>query len=266
MVQMHKILPSPPLTGIVKFFYTLSNHSSQASGILVNHPQGSIDMLFMLKGQLLFGKQQSHAIEAKKMVIIGQQSSYFQCNFEQQAQIIGIAFQPTAFSQLSLFSPADFTDHCSGEVETEYSFLRSLYGYLLEQNSLQTQLELLETTLIEHLHKHQPQTPIAWDLLLKHMHHFQGQTPIKTLAKKANMSERNFRRHFKNTIGISPKKYATIIRFNAALAQLSSLQSNNSLAIDYYDQNHLIKEFKKFTNYTPQQYFKINPLLPNLFK
>ena len=78
---------------------------------------------------------------------------------------------------------------------------------------------------------------------------------VDQLAYDANMSIRTFERHFIDQVGISPKLFCNITRFNYALAlKFKNPQLDwTSIAstCGYYDQMHLIKDFKKFAGYTP---------------
>jgi hypothetical protein len=67
--------------------------------------------------------------------------------------------------------------------------------------------------------------------------------------------ERNFKKH----LGISPQSYLLIRRFLNAYMDLDSLTSKDLLqiAIDngYYDDNHFIKDFRRFSGVPPKTYF-----------
>ncbi|WP_170234266.1 helix-turn-helix domain-containing protein [Segetibacter aerophilus] len=85
---------------------------------------------------------------------------------------------------------------------------------------------------------------------------------ITRYAEKANMSVRNFERRFIEQVGISPKLYSRLLRFNnAIITRLKHPESNwTSIAYEcgYYDQMHMIKDFKQFANLNPS-----NLLQPN---
>lgn len=72
------------------------------------------------------------------------------------------------------------------------------------------------------------------------------------------LSERSLERHFKQRMGISPKTYLRICRFNAVKSRLEQdpTCSWQELAFTsgYYDQSHFIKEFKQFAGKTPSEY------------
>jgi hypothetical protein len=74
------------------------------------------------------------------------------------------------------------------------------------------------------------------------------------------MSVRNFQRKFKEQVGISPKLYTKNFRFNESLKLkiMHPEQSWASVAYEcgYFDQMHLIKDFKAFTGFTPFDFFK----------
>jgi AraC-like DNA-binding protein len=67
--------------------------------------------------------------------------------------------------------------------------------------------------------------------------------------------ERNFKKH----LGISPQSYLLIRRFLNAYIDLDSFTSKDLLqiAIDngYYDDNHFIKDFRRFSGVPPKTYF-----------
>lgn len=68
--------------------------------------------------------------------------------------------------------------------------------------------------------------------------------------------ERNFKKH----LGISPQSYLLMRRFLNAYIDLDSFTSKDLLhvAIDngYYDDNHFIKDFRRFSGVPPKAYFK----------
>lgn len=68
--------------------------------------------------------------------------------------------------------------------------------------------------------------------------------------------ERNFKRH----VGMSPKEYISIRRFLKAYLDLHSSGAKDLLqvALDhgYYDDNHFIKDFRRFSGVPPKTYFQ----------
>ena len=85
------------------------------------------------------------------------------------------------------------------------------------------------------------------------------ETPmIEELAGELSVGRRTLERAFLATIGISPKQYAGILRTQHFLKALSRADTENitGLAYEcgYYDQSHLIRDFKMRTGITPGKY------------
>ncbi|SFG80337.1 helix-turn-helix domain-containing protein [Pedobacter insulae] len=91
------------------------------------------------------------------------------------------------------------------------------------------------------------------------------QRDLFNLQKKYKVTERTMERLFKSAIGVSPKTFQRLARFEKTLALLKSHDYNNSANVgyllDYTDQSHFIKDFKQFTNITPAQFRRNNFLL-----
>lgn len=91
--------------------------------------------------------------------------------------------------------------------------------------------------------------------------------PIEEYAAMANMSMRNFERKFREQVGTSPKLFCRMLRFNRALKLKlqtpSKCWTSIALECDYYDQMHMIRDFKKFAGISPTKLFE-NIFLPTL--
>jgi AraC-like DNA-binding protein len=96
-----------------------------------------------------------------------------------------------------------------------------------------------------------------------------GTIGINELAKKTGYTKRYLAMLFNEFIGVSPKTYASIIRFNQLYANWAKSTSANFYADFiykyYFDQAHFIKEFKKFTGYSPLKFSELGNEYGKLF-
>lgn len=89
--------------------------------------------------------------------------------------------------------------------------------------------------------------------------HGNGPISVKQLAEIACLSKKQFERYFSDMVGINPKKYLRIVRFQKV--RLLKKQKPNidftSLGYEcgYYDEAHFIHDFKKITGLTPGTFF-----------
>ncbi|WP_269515825.1 helix-turn-helix domain-containing protein [Brevundimonas subvibrioides] len=82
-----------------------------------------------------------------------------------------------------------------------------------------------------------------------------GAVRIDALADRAGLGERQFHRRFTAQVGVAPKLYARIVRFDAMLADRGRDPSRpwTALAQDhgYFDQSHLQRDFHAFAGTAP---------------
>ena len=82
----------------------------------------------------------------------------------------------------------------------------------------------------------------------------QGCLRVQTLADGTGLGLRQFERQFTSRLGIGPKVYARILRFEAAIHK-KSFSSLNWTAIacelGYFDQAHMIHDFQSLSNEKP---------------
>ena len=79
---------------------------------------------------------------------------------------------------------------------------------------------------------------------------------VGSVAVDLGVSERHLRRVFREAVGMSPKEFARLARFRRALraAREAGRQNWASIAAEtgYYDQAHLIEEFRSIAGVTPR--------------
>ena len=85
-----------------------------------------------------------------------------------------------------------------------------------------------------------------------------GACRVAAMANDTGLSARQFERRFLAQVGVPPKLYARIVRFNAALdhklrwpAQAWSRIANDH---DFYDQMHLVHDCRAFTGESPSRF------------
>ena len=88
----------------------------------------------------------------------------------------------------------------------------------------------------------------------------QGATNISQAAAEAGLGVRQFERQFRRQVGVAPKLYARIVRFNAALVAKASAPQRHwtdiAHAFGYYDQMHMIRDFEAFTGESPTVFLR----------
>jgi len=87
-----------------------------------------------------------------------------------------------------------------------------------------------------------------------------GRVSIEDLARSHGLTRQQFARTFRAAAGLPPKLFARITRFQALVRALLSTDvsrwASASLAVGYYDQAHMINEFRMFAGSSPTVFFR----------
>ena len=272
MLRFQKMLPNPKLREYVHYYFLVEPSPELAldnNQALKNHPQGTFDVMFALRGGLELENHKGAGIELGNIFLIAQQEGYFKIRFRPDSYIIGIVFYPEAFNKLFNFPVSELSN--SGRcVDDELSeTYHDLYHRL---HHLKSDFEI-PTLLNQFIEKELSRVDFSFtrfDALIRSIRLEHGEQSIKMLANQANMSERTLQRKVKNAIGVGPKSFSNIMRFKMVLETIVKYPEVDWQDIlylsGYYDQAHFIKEFKKYTGRTPSAFIKTEQLdLSTLF-
>lgn len=104
-----------------------------------------------------------------------------------------------------------------------------------------------------------PSPPIQICKALDLIHHTHGNLTVDELSEVACMSERQFQRVFKARLGINPKAYLRLIRFQKSYQYLKTHHPGSwpevAYQFGYADQAHFIRDFKTFSGASPKRAF-----------
>ncbi|HKG08135.1 MAG TPA: helix-turn-helix domain-containing protein [Pedobacter sp.] len=165
----------------------------------------------------------------------------------------GVSFYPHA---LKVFFQAD-ADDLTDEMPEILLLCKSQIGQQLEvaKNHLQ-RMHLLSDYLYQKLWSNRK--PERFINHIIHSNAVLATSSLYQLQKDLKISERQLERDFKRCVGISPKKFQRIIRFERALDLLSTADyrqlTSVAYQLGYYDQAHFIKDFSSFSGMSPYQF------------
>ncbi|WP_421764403.1 DUF6597 domain-containing transcriptional factor [Ekhidna sp.] len=201
--------------------------------------------------------------EQSSILFSSQISKYFFLENTARSGMLGIKLYPWAFFELFQQDVSNFTDKVE-DIQTLLSAKAD--GLKMISNSGHEAIHHAENWLSKHLSTIQIQEKTRSSVTAIFESH--GLIDIAILAKDINLSTRQFERHFKKVIGLTPKFYCRIIRFNyifEVIKEQSSSWIRTALQSGYFDQSHFIKNFKEFTGEEPSKYGFDEVNLANFF-
>ncbi|OMP66280.1 helix-turn-helix transcriptional regulator [Domibacillus epiphyticus] len=133
---------------------------------------------------------------------------------------------------------------------------------IISANGISRIIERVELKLMRFLLMSKSKPNYLLQTGLQYIYVNKGVISIRSLAEKLNYSERNIRRTFHKELGVSPKEFSGIIRFQSLLQELNNSNqyrfANIAAKYGYSDQPHFINNFRRYYGMSPNQIFKIN--------
>ncbi len=165
-----------------------------------------------------------------------------------------IFLQPTALQRLLAIPTHHVADRSYPAVDVLGSGVDALWSLLAHATSFEQRVRLSETYLLRLLHDAEP-TTIAHIAMLTFRGH--GRLNVAEMAGLASLSIRQFERQFERELGMPPKRFARIARFQFALDSKLVDPARSWLdvahASGYYDQMHLVRDFHSLSGASPTQ-------------
>lgn len=207
-----------------------------------------------------------------KLTISGQVNFSSHLYADRHVEMIVVVFQPHTLS-LFMNMPASlfYNQEVSG-YSLENGGLHELSARISECEDNSACINYIEAWLLSQLSENLFDTTHRIrriDAAIRQILTF-PQTSVTELSSIACLSKKQFERLFNSFVGMNPKEYIRIVRFQKALAQMQRLSEEVSLAqvayaSGYADQSHFIREFRKFCGYTPMSLLKVSNPYSDLF-
>jgi AraC-like DNA-binding protein len=129
---------------------------------------------------------------------------------------------------------------------------------LAHAKTIDEQISILSSYLSQQQQSHKRHPDDITKFAISQLTQTKGIISLKELQQQTQLSERSLERKFKDTVGISPKMFSRIIRFQETLNQMRSNKydklSDIAYENDYADQAHFIRVFKEFTGFSPLEF------------
>ena len=183
----------------------------------------------------------------------------FRSDLGGSGRISGVSARLTPWG-LNVFSRGIVSEYAERRVDCRDVFPRysveALEERLARMRTPAARVGCVEAFLLKNLNLDRQDVSMQW--ACKQLDRTSGKCSIAALAKSVGISERTLERRFQSHIGATPKRYARIVRLRNAMLQRSVVSSwaEAAYAAGYYDQSHMIKDFRQFYGLSPESLFR----------
>jgi AraC-like DNA-binding protein len=261
--------PEPPLAAFVdSLWYSEGFEGSHKQERLL--PNGESGIIFDLReGPVRIYEAESpcNFNSFEPAVFCGARTDCFIIDTCAQERVIGIQFRPGGALPF-LNVPACEVAHATYALDDVWpgdaALLREEMLCAGRAGNVNAMFVILERTLRERMEKHWTLHP-AVSFAANKLAQPSANTRVGDVADQVGFSSRHFTDLFRAQIGLTPKAFHRVRRFQQVLQKLRQPKAANryenwaTLALDcgYYDQAHFIHDFSAFAGMTPGEYVAI---------
>ena len=254
MESFQVIQPSGLLAPYVKqyWFLTMNNVKYGCQRLI---PFGCVALTFQREGQTRFLNDGVLSPSS----LSGQSEVYTNLIYSGNINFISVIFQPAGAMTFFDIPMAELNNRQIALDVLNDSELLELEKKLHDITDNKICVSLLEKFLLKRINCFESYNYKRLSAVIKNLN--RGENDISILAQTACLGYKQFKRIFSENIGINPKNYLRICRFQRASYTLQTnpqiTLSNLSEECGYHDKSHLIKDFKEFSGYSPGEFLSV---------
>jgi AraC-type DNA-binding domain-containing proteins len=256
VVNFSIIKPSPLLAPFVSHYWTLKAGGAIPAGERVI-PTGSVSLIFHkadLMMSLTEGKTQPRSF------LSGISTGYSDLQGSGELDMLVVVFHPLGGRTFFNTPLGEFRNMNVPVGDVGDTELTILSEKILEERDTASAVGLIERFLISRLGRHEIHIYSRIGAAMREINR-NPETSVSQAAAIACLSDRQFGRIFSEQVGTRPKDFMRIVRFQRALHTMQSEPGANPAQLaagcGYYDQAHMIKDFRRFSGYTPLEYISV---------
>jgi AraC-like DNA-binding protein len=251
-------VPSPPLDRFIASFWCCES-APRLFALERVLPSGAAQIIVNLREDRtrVYHPETGAIAESSGTVLAGVSTRFGIIDTVEQECVAGVSFRPGG---LSPFFSVPAYELCDSDIPLEFLWSRARGARLREQllaaPTPAARLDILERTMLATWQSRAVDPAIAFAL-----ENFAGLADtlhIPAIAGSIGLSPKRLVERFKAAVGIPPKRYCRILRFQRALssAERGRLVDWTRIALDcgYFDQAHFIHDFRSFAGITPTGY------------
>lgn len=259
-MKYHSRQPTGILSGYVKTYWMIENlmmpGKSHTQRIV---PTGLFELTFHL-GDLPVTNEVGKTI-LRPSVLSGQLNKAYDLTISGNVDLFSIYFFPHTLSLFVDVPIRDITNYLVPIKDLVGSEVDKLEEELSKTRSFQQRVQIANAYLLSLLKA--KKTDYQWKRIyrtIELVNAHRGVIDISELADEVCLSRKQFERLFTHYVGLTPKQFLKIARFQNAI-DLKSVNPGLSFTevayrAGYYDQAHMINDFNVISGYSPSEYFR----------
>ena len=256
---MHTLKVAQPCQQLRPFVRTYAQRNTDAGDAVVREPvPAQVEQILSFElGQPvdIWHADGRHQVSGTVAVCGAQSRFAAYMGLRGGVESFGIFFQPSGFSHLFAIPMHELTDRAEQASLVVGKRIHDLWNRLGEASSFEERVGITEGFFLACLSRRGLRYRVAG--IANYIFEQHGAVRMTDLASRTGLGLRQFERIFLREVGVSPKAFARVARFQAALDAKVACPARTWLDIahsfGYHDQMHMIHDFESLGHYAPTQ-------------
>lgn len=265
---LNEIKPSPHLAGFIRLYRIIHFQFDVAVAIppKLYSPRPEHCLQFYPKDtETVRYTTDERIIANKRATLVGQHTVLQHRQVGKAFLSFQVVFQPTALHRLTGVNLSELANVYADAEDFFGTAVRQVNEQLFDATSYAEMVRIVERFLAELIKKRKHDGGTI-DVSATRMLAEEERFGIDAFLKGSHLCHRQFDRLFHQQIGIAPKQFLKLIRFDKAFRLKNRHPQLDWLSVavrcGYHDYQHLAKDYKTFTGYTPPQFFALDSGAP----
>jgi AraC-like DNA-binding protein len=255
MSTLQSVAPCPALRELVRAFAQRTTGAAETA--VMQRVPASLEVVIGFEFGSLFtvDYRDGSSEPAHRIALVGSHCSpNATLSLGADVESFAIFLQPTALQRLLGIPTHHVADRSYPAADVLGRQVEVLWAVLAEAAGFAERVRLAEQFLLWRLDVASPTTiaHVAMETFRGH-----GRYRVEEMAGRASLSVRQFERQFERELGMPPKRFARIARFQFALDTKLVHPRRSWLDVahtsGYYDQMHLVRDFQSLSGASPTQ-------------
>ncbi len=247
--------PDARLAGRVRCYFVVDAGTSSYEHDELLLPDGYAEIVFALDaGYERWAVGEARRSVMKRSYVIGGRSHSVMTSGSRRLKLVGVKLEPQALRRMIGVPLGEFRDATLDMRDLNHRPLLELEDAIAGSPSVDDIAATLDRFFLRQMDADSGDPAV--NRMVDEIRGSRGMLSIARGREALGMDERTIERRFADAIGMTPKKYARIVRFKHSYHELltrgAAAPREAGHLEGYYDQSHFIREFRHFTGTTPK--------------
>ena len=255
-----EIPPPRPLAHVVRSFWTLEGNDRVKNDLAIRQlPFSCPRFVIHYQNHFHIRVPSGKGERVPTSILNGHTHTYQEYSVNGRFGVVGAYLFPYAPHLLFHLSAPDYFNRLlSLEEVLKPAELQSLENEILNASNNEKRINRMAIFLLDKWKKVQQRAEPVNEMV-QHILSGNGNIPVVALSEGSGISLKQLDRKFRLAIGMTPKSFSCLVRFQSTVSRFASpsLKNLTDLALEqgYYDQSHFIHEFRRFAGFSPSSIY-----------